>query len=427
VEQSDNTTTHSDQREGQQPDIRDLAAITGKAAAGKRRIWPWLLTVISVAIVVAAVVSGIKKGKADAASKVELPQVATIKTATAHLGSIGYYVQALGTVTPLATVNLYSQVSGRVIAVHYVEGQMVHRGDPLIDVDPRPYEAQLKEAQGTLQHDRGVLAQAKMDLVRYKDASAQQAISRQTYEDQIQLVEQNRGTVQNDIGQVEYAQVQLSYCHLSSPIDGRVGLRLVDPGNVIFSGGSNPLVVITQLEPITVVFNVAEDDLNEVRSQILHRSALVVDVFDRSQQTKLATGKLLTLDNQIDTTTGTVRFRGQFANTDLRLYPNQFVNARLLVKTLQRTVLVPTAAVQRNGTQAFVFIVSGNTVKIRNIEELTNEDQVAAVTGLNPGEVVPTTGFDKLQDGSRVNIEGAPAQEQISDLKTEGGVSGSSR
>jgi membrane fusion protein, multidrug efflux system len=389
----------------------------------RRRIWKWSLALIVIAVVVVAVVSGVKKGNADAASKVEPPQIATIKTATAHLGPIGYYVEALGTVTPLATVDLYSQVSGRVMAVHYVEGQMVHQGDPLIDVDPRPYEAQLKQAQGTLQHDRGVLAQAEMDLVRYKDASAQQAISRQTYEDQVQLVEQNRGTVQNDIGQVEYAEVQLSYCHLSSPITGRVGLRLIDPGNVIFSGGSNPLVVITQLEPISVVFNVAEDDLDTVRSQILHRSSLVVDVFDRSQQTKIATGKLLTLDNQIDTTTGTVRFRGQFANNDLLLYPNQFVNARLLVKTLQNAVLVPTAAVQRNGTEAFVYVVSGDTVKIRNIEELTNEDQVAAVTGLQPGEIVPITGFDKLQDGSKVNIQGTATKAPTSDEKAEAGGS----
>jgi membrane fusion protein, multidrug efflux system len=427
MEHSDNTISDSDPSRQEPSGLSQPSATLGMPAAARRRMWPWLLTLIVITIVVAAVVSGVKHGRADAANKVEPPQVATIKTATARLGPIGYYVQALGTVTPLATVNLYSQVSGRVMAVHYVEGQMVHRGDPLIDVDPRPYEAQLKQAQGTLQHDRGVLAQAEMDLVRYKDASSQQAISRQTYEDQIQLVEQNRGTVQNDIGQVEYAQVQLSYCHLFSPIDGRVGLRLVDPGNVIFSGGSNPLVVVTQLEPITVVFNVAEDDLDQVRSQILHRSALVVDVFDRSQQTKIATGKLLTLDNQIDTTTGTVRFRGQFANTGLRLYPNQFVNARLLVKTLQNAVLIPTAAVQRNGTQAFVYIVSGNTVKIRNIEELTNENQVAAVTGLNPGEVVPTTGFDKLQDDSPVKIDGAPAQEQAANRKAEGGQSGGSR
>ncbi|WP_263382196.1 efflux RND transporter periplasmic adaptor subunit [Granulicella arctica] len=427
MEHSDTTTSEFDSSQPQLSDPGQSRTTTPVPSTRRRRIVTWLLVLIVLVVVSAAVVSGVRKGKADAANKVEPPQVATIKTATARLGPIGYYVQALGTVTPLATVNLYSQVSGRVMAVNYVEGQMVHRGDSLIEVDPRPYEAQLKEAQGTLQRDRGVLAQAEMDLVRYKDASDQQAISRQTYEDQVQLVEQSRGTVQNDVGQVEYAQVQLSYCHLSSPINGRVGLRLVDPGNVIFSGGSNPLVVVTQLEPITVVFNVAEDDLDQVRSQILHRSALAVDVFDRSQQTKIASGKLLTFDNQIDTTTGTVRFRGQFANTDLRLYPNQFVNARLLVKTLQNAVLVPTAAVQRNGTQAFVYIVSGNTVKIRNIVELTNENQVAAVTGLNPGEVVPTTGFDKLQDGSAVKVESAPAREQAANLEAQGGQSGGSR
>ena len=390
----------------------------------RRRVWPWVLAFGALALTLIAVVRGVKKGNADAKSKVVPPQVTSVKAAAAHLGPIGYYVQALGTVTPLATVNVYSQITGRVMAVHYVEGQMVHRGDPLIDVDSRPYEAQLKEAQGTLEHDRGVLAQAEMDVQRYKDAAAQQAISRQTYEDQVQLVEQDRGTVQNDIGQVEYAQVQLNYCHLSSPIDGRVGLRLIDPGNVIFSGSSNSLVVITQLKPITVVFNVAEDDLDSVRAQITHRSPLTVDVLDRAQLTKLATGKLLTLDNQIETTTGTVRFRGQFTNTDLRLYPNQFVNARLLVKTLQNATLVPTAAVQRNGTQAFVYVVSGHTVKLRNIEELTTENQVAAVTGIVSGEIVATTGFDKLQDGSSVTLAGA-ATEHASAENVEGGQPGS--
>lgn len=413
----------SDPGVSQQPTLEHIGPPDGAdrpATAGRRRIWWWLLALALIALVIIAVVSRVKEN--PDANKVEAAPIATIKTAKVRLGPINYYVQALGTVTPLATVDLYSQITGRVTAVHYVEGQMVHRGDRLLDVDPRPYEAQLKEAQGSLQHDRAVLAQAEMDLVRYKDASTQQAISRQTYEDQVQQVEQSRGTVQNDIGQVEYALVQLSYCHLTSPIDGRVGLRLVDSGNVIFSGGSNPLAVITQLEPITVVFNVAEDDLNEVQSEILHRSSLVVDVFDRSQQTKLATGKLLTLDNQVDTTTGTVRFRGQFANTDLRLYPNQFVNARLVVRMLQKAILIPTAAVQRNGTQAFVYVVSSNTVKLRNVEELTSEDQVAAVTGIVPDEVVAITGFDKLQDGAGVIVDGSSAQ--ASEEKSEGGQSG---
>lgn len=365
----------------------------------------WIIGVVVAAAVVGAAVNGYRRGAKDKAAQVAPAQITTVKTATARLGPIRYYIEALGTVTPLATVNLYSQVNGRVIAVHYVEGQMVHRGDALIDIDPRPYEAQLKQAQGTLQHDRGVLEQAEMDLARYKDASAQQAITRQSYEDQEKIVEQYKGTVQNDVGQVEYAEVQLSYCHLTSPINGRVGLRLVDPGNTVFSGGSSSIVVITQLQPITVVFNVAADDLDQVRGEILHRAAQPVDAFDRSQQRKIATGKLLTLDNQIDTSTGTVRFRSQFDNNDLSLYPNQFVNARLLVKTLQNAVLVPSAAVQRNGTKAFVYVISGDTVKMRTITELTTENDQAAVVGLNPGEVVPITGFDKLQEGSKVTVQ----------------------
>ena len=324
----------------------------------------------------------------------------------ARLGDMGTFIEALGTVTPLATVNLYSQVNGKVDAVHYVEGQMVRRGDPLIDIDPRPYEAQLLETQGTLAHDRAVLAQAEMDLARYKDASGQQAIARQTYEDQVHTVDQNRGTVQNDEGQVKYAQVQLSYCHISSPISGRVGLRLIDPGNTIFSGSSSPIVVITQLQPITVVFNVSEDGLGQVHDQILRRKTLPVDVLDRSQMTKIAAGKLLTLDNQVDTSTGTVRFRGQFDNNALTLYPNQFVNARMLVKTLKGVVLIPTAAVQRNGAQAFVYTIENGTAKIRNITETSTEDNVAAVTGVNTGDVVAVTGFDKLLDGLKVNVQG---------------------
>lgn len=384
-------------------------AATDKVAA-KRSIWGRLIAVVIGVVLMIAVISGIRKSEADKAAAVEPVVEPTVLTATARRGSIGFYVQALGTVTPLASVNLYSQLNGRVMAVHYIEGQMVHRGDALIDIDPRPYEAQLKEAQGTLQHDKGLLAQAEMDLSRYKEASDAQAIARQTFEDQKQVVEQYRGTVQNDTGQVEYAQVQLSYCHLTSPIDGRAGLRLVDPGNTVFSGASNPIVVVTQLAPISVVFNVAEDDLGQVRSEITHRARLQVDAFDRTQLVKLATGYLLTLDNQIDTSTGTLRFRGQFDNRDLRLFPNQFVNARMLVKTLQNAILIPTAAVQRNGTQAFVYVLQPDRgVKIRQVVELTTENDLAAVTGLNAGEVVSTTGFEKLQDGTKVKVQSTNA------------------
>jgi multidrug efflux system membrane fusion protein len=383
-----------------------------------RRRRPWGVIAALAILAVLVVLALARKPKNVTANDAEQISVPNIHTATAHLGDIGYYVEALGTVTPLATVNVYSQVNGVVTGVHYVEGQMVHKGDALIDIDPRPYEAQVLEAEGTLEKDRALLKQAQMDLARYKDANDQQAIARQTYEDQAQLVEQEEGTVKNDLGTLQYAQTQLSYCHLVSPITGRIGLRLIDPGNTVFSGSQNALVVITQLQPITVVFNVAEDSLSDVRQQIVHRTPLPVDVLDRSQQNKLASGKLITLDNQIDTSTGTVRFRGEFANPDLGLFPNQFVNARLLVKTLKNAVLIPTAAVQRNGTQAFVYIVQNDVAKIHNITELTTEGNNAAITGLNPGDVVSITGFDKLQDGSKVNIPNQNTQ-------TQDGASGS--
>ena len=367
----------------------------------EHRIWLLILAAALITVVIVALLRKHKPASQAAESPLTTPN---IRTATVHRGSIGEYIEALGTVTPLATVNLYSQVNGEVVAVHYVEGQMVHKGDPLIDIDPRPYEAQLQEYQGQLERDQAVLKQAEIDLARYREAAAQDAVARQTFEDQEQTVEQDRGTVKNDLGQVEYGKVQLSYCHLTSPISGRVGLRLVDPGNVVFSGGSSPIVVITQLQPITVVFNVAEDYLDKLRSAVTHREALPVDAFDRAQLKLLATGKLLTLDNQVDTSTGTIRFRGQFDNADLALFPNQFVNARLLVQTLQDQILVPAAAVQHNGVSAFVYVVRDGTVHLQAVKEIATERGDAAINGLREGDVVAVTGFDKIQDGTRIAV-----------------------
>lgn len=383
----------------------------GPGAPGEpppRRKRHWVLIGAAIAFAVILVLIVVRKPKSGN-EEAQAPQAVTIRTASAHAGDMGVYVEALGTVTPVATVNVYSQVNGTVEAVHYTEGQMVQRGDPLIDIDPRGYAAQLQQAEGTLQHDRAVLAQAEMDLARYQEASSQQAIARQQYEDQRLIVEQDRGTVKNDEGQVQYARVQLGYCHITSPISGRIGLRLVDPGNVVFSGSATSIAVITQLQPITVVFNVAEDNLAQVHGEITRRASLPVDIFDRSQQTRIATGKLLTLDNQVDTSTGTVRFRGQFDNAQLTLYPNQFVNARLLVKTLKNVVLVPTAALQHNGTQAFVYVVAGNTVKMHNLTELATENDAAAVSGIDAGTVVAISSFDKLQDGARITVQNATA------------------
>jgi membrane fusion protein, multidrug efflux system len=387
-----------------------LASETSKNAPATRPLTPRrnLMRMLAPIALVAllAVISLALLRKDSRAAQVGVDQMPTpnIRTATVRQGSIGQYIEALGTVTPLATVNLYSQVNGQVVAVHYVEGQIVHRGDPLVDIDPGPYEAQLQQYQGQLERDQALLKQAELDLARYREASLQDAIAKQTYDDQVQTVEQYRGSVKNDLGQVRYGQVQLGYCHLTAPISGRVGLRLVDPGNTVFSGGTSPIVVITQLQPISVVFNVAEDNLEQVRSEVTRRRALQVEAYDRSRTTRIASGKLLTLDNQVDTSTGTIRFRGHFDNADLALFPNQFVNARLLVRTLSDQIVLPTAAVQHNGIQAFVYVVREGAVHLQSITEIATEGDTAAVKGLQLGDVVAITGFDKIQDGTRVAV-----------------------
>jgi multidrug efflux system membrane fusion protein len=335
-----------------------------------------------------------------------------ITAAPARTGDMGIYVTALGTVTPTYTITVYSQITGRVIDVHYREGQMVRKGEPLIDIDPRPYQATLKQAQGTLQRDIGLLAQAKMDLQRYKDAYARNAIAKQQLDDQAQTVVQYEGNVKADQGTVAYDEVQLEYCHIVAPIAGRVGLRLVDPGNTVFAGSGSTLIVITQLQPITVVFNVSEDDLPQVQTQLQGDTQLPVDVFDRADAHLIESGMLASLDNQVDTTTGTVRFRAELPNKGLALFPNQFVNSRLLVRMLKGVTLVPTVAIQHNGTDDFVYVVKpDNTVSVQNVTVLTTNDQDTAVQDLNPGVTIATTGFDRLENGAHVTVR-TPAQRQ---------------
>jgi multidrug efflux system membrane fusion protein len=332
---------------------------------------------------------------------------AAITTGQSTTGDINIYVQSLGTVTPIATVTLYSQITGVVQSVHYREGQIVSKGQPLVDIDPRPYQATLTQAQGTLLHDQGVLEQAQMDLARYQAAYARNAIAKQQLDDQAKLVIQEQGTVKADQGTVDYDKVELSYCHIVAPISGRVGLRLVDPGNTVFSGTGSTLVVITQLQPITVVFNVSEDDLPEVQAQLRGKNkTLKVDAFDRSDTKIIESGKLTSLDNQIDTTTGTLKFRADFPNKNDELFPNQFVNARLLVTTLKSVVLVPTAAVQHNGTASFVYVVNANrTVRVQPVQTQASNDTVTAVTNLPSGTMLATSGFDRLENGTHVQIK----------------------
>jgi multidrug efflux system membrane fusion protein len=393
-----------------QPGLAQPAHVA-KGASKSKRMWAICLVAILVLGVSSAVRSG--KHKEDPATAGEANHSVIIHASVAVRGDMGLYLDALGTVTPISTINVFSQVSGQVLAVHYHEGQIVHNGDPLIDIDPRPYRAQLQQAEGLLDHDRGVLKQAEIDLARYKEAFASNAVAKQILDDQEQVVVQDQGAVKFDLGQVQYAEVQLSYCHITAPTSGRVGLRLVDSGNTVFAGSSNALVVITELQPITVVFNVAEDHLGEVQAQLRQHKSLAVEAFDRSAETKLATGTLLTVDNQIDTSTGTVRFRCEFSNRDLALFPNQFVNARLLVKTLKDSVLIPSAAIQRNGTQAFVFVVDKDAVSVRNITEQSTDGGTTAVEGLRAGEIVALSSFDKLQEGTPVQVEQSPQKTTV--------------
>ena len=331
-----------------------------------------------------------------------------VTSATAQKGNIGVYVDSIGTVTPVYTSSITSQVNGIVTVVHFTEGQMVNKGAALIDIAPRPYQATLLQSQGILDRDQGSLDMAKMDLARYQAAWARNAIPKQTLDDQEKQVQQIEGTVKNDQGTVQYDQIQVEFCHVVAPISGRVGLRLVDPGNVVQAGGSTVLAVITQIQPITVVFTVAEDSLGQIQPRLAKRAKLPVDALDRSDKTKLETGTLLTLDNQIDTTTGTVKARAQFQNKNSLLFPNQFVNTRLLVNTLVGATLIPTAAVQQNGTASYVYVLKNNAAHLMPITVGVTDGQTAQVTGINPGDVLATSSFDKLQDGTAITISNRP-------------------
>jgi multidrug efflux system membrane fusion protein len=327
-----------------------------------------------------------------------------VTTATAKSGSIGVYLNAIGTVTPVYTASITAQVTGVITAVHYREGQYVKKGDPLIDIDPRQYAAQVVEAQGLLDRDKNLLAEAQMDLDRYKEAWTKNAIPRQTLEDQEKIVFQDQGTVKNDEGTLEYDQVQLSYCHITSPINGRVGLRLVDPGNLVTANSTTTLVVVTQVQPMTVIFTIGEDDLPQVIQQVHGGRQLKVDAYDRTQQDLLSSGKLNTIDNQIDTTSGTVKLRAQFDNKNGSLFANQFVNTRLLVNTLANQTLIPSSAIQHNGNTDFVYLIVDGKAQMRTVKSGQTDHGATAVQGINPGDVVADSSFEKLQNGAQITI-----------------------
>jgi multidrug efflux system membrane fusion protein len=378
-----------------------------------RRRWFLWASAILLLFLAAIVFLVIHKNEAKAAAAKRAlagvkPSV-TAMVATATKGSIGIYLDAIGTVTPVYTTSITAQASGVLAAVHYSEGQFIKKGDALIDIDPRSYQAQLMQAEGTLERDTNVLSQARMDLDRYRTAWAGNGIPKQLLDDQEKIVSAEQGTVKNDQGVVNYDQVQLSYCHITAPIAGRVGLRLVDPGNVVQAGGTTTLAVITQMQPTTVIFTISEDSLEQVQARMRKLHTLPVDAMDRAQTTTIASGKLFTIDNQIDTTTGTVKLRALFPNKNGALFPNQFVNTRLLVNTLDGVTLVPTAALQHNGQVAFLYVIANGLASIRNVTPGVADGGMTAVEGINPGEVVATSSFDKLQSGSKVALAKQPS------------------
>ena len=350
--------------------------------------------------------------KRDASAAAKSPRggggPVTLVTATAKQGDIGVYLDSIGTVTPVYTASITSQVNGIVTDVHYKEGQLVRKGDPLIDIDARPYQASLLQAQGTLEHDTNLLDQSKMDLQRYHEAWDRNAIPKQTLDDQEKLVLQQQGTIKFDEGVVRFDQIQVDYCHIISPITGRVGLRLVDPGNVVQSSGTLTLAVVTQIQPITVIFTVPEDNLGQVQQRLRKNAKLTVDAFDRSALKQIAKGILLTLDNQIDTTTGTVKARASFDNNDAALFPNEFVNVRLLVDTHHGATLIPSSTIQHNGQTAFVYVLQDNVAHMRVIQPVVTDGGTTEVTGIAPDDVLANSSFDKLQDNAKVVVSSKP-------------------
>ncbi len=391
-------------------------------APRKRRTWiAWVVVLLLFALAFYLVLHHQEdQSKAGAAAGMRRGGFGpvTITASAAKRGSIGVYLDAIGTVTPVYTDSILAQASGPITAVHYREGQMVRKGDPLIDIDPRPYQAQVLQAEGTLEKDTNVLAQARMDLDRYKAAWARNAIPKQTLDDQEKIVLQDEGTVKNDQGTLQYDQVQLSYCHIVAPINGRVGLRLVDPGNLVTANGTTVLVVITQMDPITVIFTLPEDNLDQVQAEMHKQQSLPVEALDRAQLKKIASGKLSTIDNQIDTTTGTVKLRATFNNRDGGLFPNQFVNTKLLVKTIDNVVLVPTNAIQHNGQVSFVYAIQNGTAKLQNVKPGVADQGMTAVQGLEPDTMVATSSFEKLQDGVKTVISKTPIPTSTTESNT---------
>jgi multidrug efflux system membrane fusion protein len=373
------------------------------------RRWPWIAGIAAILMLIGTVtLRRIRSGNPQPAiatrQRTAGPQAIPVVTAMAKSGAMKVYLNGLGSVVPYNTITVKSRVDGQLVSVLFKEGQTVSSSELLAEIDPRPFQVQLAQAEGQMARDQALLVNAKLDLERYRVLFSQDSVPKQQLDTQESLVRQYEGVVRADQGQVDNAKLQLTYCHITAPISGRLGLRLVDVGNMAHASDTNGLVVITQLQPITVVFAVPEDNLPEILKNVKTGQKLPVEAYDREQKRRLATGALASIDNQIDPNTGTIKLKAVFANTDSELFPNQFVNARLLVDTLHAVTLVPNAAIQHSSQSAFVHVVKADqSVDARNVEvKLTEGNETAIAKGVNPGEIVVTDGVDKLQPGTKV-------------------------
>jgi multidrug efflux system membrane fusion protein len=376
----------------------------------RRRLWVSLFVLLLLGLGVYFLwpkITASKSAGASSKAAAKGPAPVPVVAATSRKGDIGVYYSGLGAITPLATVTIRTRVEGQLMSVRYREGDMVRKGDLLVEIDDGLYQAALTQAEGQLIKDQAALENARIDLARYQKLLPQKAIPEQQLATQLALVHQDEGVVKLDEGQIETAKVNLAYCKIAAPITGRIGLRLVDPGNIVQASDTTGLLVITQMDPISAIFTISEDQLQDVLKRMAAGQKLEVDAYDRDAKTKLAQGSLTTLDNQIDPTTGTLKLRATFQNAKSTLFPNQFVNARLLVQEKHGVILAPTAAIQRNSQSIYVYVVKADsTVTVRPITLGTTEGDDSEVTsGLTPGEILVMTGVDKLQEGSKVNAQ----------------------
>lgn len=374
----------------------------------KHRWWVWLLilALLAVAVWYFRGVAQKQSEKSSAAARARMGNQATpVSVATAKQGDLPVYYTGLGTVTAFYTVTVHTRVDGQIMQVYFKEGQFVHQGEPLVEIDPRPYQVQLEQAQGQLAKDTAALHDATIDFNRDTALSSEGIIPKQQLDTQTSAMEQARGATVADQGAIDTAKLDLAYCHITAPISGRIGLRLVDPGNIVHAADTTGLIVITQLQPIAVIFTLPQDELPDVYKQLRAHDRLPVDAYDRDDTTKIASGFLQTMDNQIDTTTGTYKLKAVFNNKDNALFPNQFVNIHLLVDTKRNITIIPAAALQRGPQGTYAYVVNGNIVKVREVKAgLTDGNSIAIESGLQAGEEVVTDGLDKLTDGSKIEV-----------------------